>query len=111
MTFAQSFRPTPVTMITAVAVTAVAAFVLIRARLCALDGSGSCFQLPVAAQILLLFLLWPWAVLVRFGGQGGDIALISIVGFMLSFLWVYALTCLVRWGSLTIRNKRGKKSI
>ena len=65
--------------------------------LCALNGAGTdCLQLPVAAQLILIILLWPWVAAVRVIGAE-QIALGSVLGFVLSLVWVFGVTCLCRW--------------
>jgi hypothetical protein len=97
------FRPTPTTIVPSVIVTAVAAGLLYYILLCALNGAGNCVQMPVAVQAVLIGILWPWAVAVRFAGAE-NIALGSVIGFALSFIWVFILSSVIRWIAQRVRK-------
>jgi hypothetical protein len=96
------FHPTVRTVVPAFLVTAIASGLMYYALLCGLDASGSCLQLPLQVQIVLLVFLWPWVLAVRFIGAE-TIAFASVIGFALSFAWVYLLACVVRLLALRLK--------
>jgi hypothetical protein len=94
MTF---FRPTSATIVPSFALCGVSAGLLYYTLLCALNGAGNCLQTPWAVQLFLIICLWPWVAAVRLLGTD-MIALASVIGFALSFGWIFVIACVIRWG-------------
>lgn len=108
MTLKEFVRPTPVTLLGSLVITGIATFLTMRMIVGALNGAGNTFELPMAVQAVLLLILWPWALMVRFGGFE-NMQLLALLGFIASLLWVYAILCLKRWlfGAIRVRMKKG----
>lgn len=101
------FRPRLSTVLPAFMITGVAAFLLYYGIDCALDSSGQCAQLPTWVQVVLVGILWPWGIMIRIFGTE-QVALASVVGFTLSFIWVFLFCSAIRWGVEKMWKKRGK---
>lgn len=108
MTLRAFFRPTPFTLLGSLVITGIAAFLTIQMILSALNGAGNAYEYPIAVQAVLLAILWPWALLMRFGGMQNT-QLMVILGFLGSLVWMYAILCLKRWLFAFVRRAWLKK--
>lgn len=108
MPIKEFFRPSATTLLGSLVITGVATFLTMRMIVGALNGAGNAFELPMAVQAVLLLILWPWALMVRFGGFE-NMQILALLGFIASLLWVYAILCLKRWlfGVIRARMKKG----
>lgn len=102
------FHPTVAVSVSSFLITVLAGAALYYALLCGLDASGSCMQVPFAGQLLIIGLLWPWVAAVRFIGSEA-IAFASVIGFVLSTMWIFLWICCARWIVAFIKTKRIKK--
>ncbi len=104
MTLKHFFRPSAPVILSAVLITGVAAALMYYTLLCALNGSGQCLQIPTAIQLIIVIMLWPWIAAVRFIGVE-YIASASVMGFVFSIVWMYGVSCVVRWVAGKMKKK------
>lgn len=109
MMFKHFFRPTTPVVLSALLITGTAAAAMYYTLLCALNGAGNCFQLPFVLQLIIIVMLWPWVAAVRFIGVE-YIAFASVTGFVLSFVWMYVIACVVRWVVGKMKKKKGAEA-
>jgi len=102
--FSHFFRPTAPVILSAFLITGTAAALMYYTLLCALNGAGNCFQIPTAIQLIIVIMLWPWIAAVRFIGVE-YIAFASVMGFVLSIIWMYGVACTVRWVAGKMKRK------
>jgi hypothetical protein len=104
MSLRNFFRPTPWTVSVTLVLTALATIALYATLLCALNGQYSC-PVPVAAQLILVIIMWPWAAAIRLLGTA-NIGIASILGIVISGLWLFGWVCVGRGITSSIRKKR-----
>jgi hypothetical protein len=99
------FRFTQKSVAAALILTGLAVVAILYVFSCALNGSGDCYQIPQFLQLIIIALLWPWVMIVRFIGEG-QILLVTILGIGLSLIWVFLIVCIVRWVASKFANRR-----